>query len=396
MLSILLVHRLFSAKDLNTSEYYFLAAALGATYLSWEGSGLLFLVYGLIGLILFWRQWPFLRNGHAWIAFGLLIFVVVFQILRRELLKYPFLMAGSGRSSIATPQLASTQPTYDPSYYLEKIYVSEQHVLLTALILIGVIFIRQDKNLRFIYAYLLISLLVYTELLAVYAIRYLYFILPLFLVGSSAVIFRLIDWIGQLKYEFAAKSTRVIGFVCAFIFIPFLSFVLINDGVNLSELRSSYRNSKEWELHPEIARVDFRHVMLKLGRYYREGDIVITRSPFLLELYTGLRGDYTIQSVTIGVVIYDPSMETPYYLDKFVGNPVLRNRKELEDILYKYPRVWFLATPLAPAKKVMREDLFEFVHETMTLVTQGSNVRLYLWENNQLSTNPQIVNEFMN
>jgi hypothetical protein len=89
-------------------------------------------------------------------------------------------------------------------------------------------------------------------------------------------------------------------------------------------------------------------------------------------------------------------METPYYLDKFVGNPVLRNRKELEDILYKYPRVWFLATPLAPAKKVMREDLFEFVHETMTLVTQGSNVRLYLWENNQLSTNPQIVNEFMN
>ncbi len=384
MLSILLVHRLFCSQSLKDRDYYLLAAVLSVTYLTWEGSGLLFLVYGFLGLLIFWKQWAFLGKGHAWLAFACLLCVVVVQLARRGLLKAPFLVTGTSRSSIAAPQLALNQPTYDPFYYLENIFASEQFLLLSVIFLLGLVFFKGDKNLRFVYAYVFISLLVYTELLAVYAIRYVYFTLPLFLIGVAAVSFKMFDWLAESRIPSATGSIRLLSLVSALLFIPFQAMVLSSDGLRLSELRASYRNSGAWELSPEIAGIDFRQVMLTLGENYRQGDIIITRSPFLLEMYTSLRGDYMLQSVTIGVVNYDPVIGPPYYLDKFVGNPVLRNRQELEDVLHRSPRVWFLATPVAPTKEVLGDDLFSFIHESMTLVTEASNVRLYLWENQQL------------
>ncbi len=381
LLSVMLVYRLFHAEGVRNRDYYILAAVLSATYLTWEGSGLLFLVYGLLGLTLYWKQWGFMRHGHAWLAFGGLILVVIIQLLRRGLLKDPFLVIGSSRSSISAPQLALNQPTFDPYYYLDNIFASEQHIMLFAMFLLGVVFLRQDKNLRFVYGYVCFSLLIYTELLAVYAIRYLYFILPLFLIAASASTFKMLDWVTQAGTRPALKSIRALGLTCALIFIPFQVLVLSGDGISLSELRPGYRDSVAWELHPDVAEVDYRHVMLALGQKYRAGDIIILRSPFLLEAYTGLRGDYMLQSVTIGVVNYDSFLGPPYYLDKFVGNPVLRNRAELEDVLHRHSRVWFLATAVAPTKYALGDDLFAFVHETMTLVTEGSKVRLYLWEN---------------
>ena len=256
--------------------------------------------------------------------------------------------------------------------------------MLSVLFLLGIVFIKQDRNLRFIHGYVFLSLLVYAELLAVYAIRYMYFILPLFLIGASAASFKIFDRLGQTAVGRSTNTIKAISQIGLFIVITFPTLVLSSDGLKLSEMRASYRNSIEWELHPETARIDYRHVMLSLGEQYKPGDIIITRSPFLLELYTGLRGDYMLQSITIGVVNYDPLTGAPFYLDKFVGNPVLRNRRELDDVLQRSSRVWFLATPLAPTKTVLGEDLFSYIHESMTLVTEASNVRLYLWENQLL------------
>ena len=385
MLSIVLVHRLFCSENVKDRDYYVLAAVLSATYLTWEGSGLLFLVYGFLGLIIFWNQWGFLRKGHAWISLGLLALVVVFQLVRRGLLKTPFLVTGSSRSSISSPQLAINQSTYDPFYYIENIFGSEQYIILSIVCLIGLLFLKRDRNLRFVYGYVFISIIVYTELLAVYAIRYVYFVLPMFLISVSASSFQLIDWITRTSVRSAMRVIRVISLVTAFVLLSFQTLVLSSDGLNLSGLRAKYQSSIAWELHPEVAGIDYRDVMLALKQRYRDGDIIITRSPFLLEAYTGLRGDYMLQNTTIGVVNYDPFVGPPYYLDKFVGNPVLRNKMELEDILYRSHRVWFLATPLAPTNEVLGEELMVFVHESMTLVHEASNVQLYLWEKNKVN-----------
>lgn len=384
LLSIFLVHRLFCSESLKNRDYYVLSIVLSTTYLSWEASGLLFLVYGLLGLLIFWKQWSFLKAGHAWLAFSILVCVVLVQLIRRGLLQSPFLVTGTSRASIASPQLALNQPTYDPFYYIDNIFAAEQNIMLSVLFLLGIVFIKQDRNLRFIHGYVFLSLLVYAELLAVYAIRYMYFILPLFLIGASAASFKIFDRLGQTAVGRSTNTIKAISQIGLFIVITFPTLVLSSDGLKLSEMRASYRNSIEWELHPETARIDYRHVMLSLGEQYKPGDIIITRSPFLLELYTGLRGDYMLQSITIGVVNYDPLTGAPFYLDKFVGNPVLRNRRELDDVLQRSSRVWFLATPLAPTKTVLGEDLFSYIHESMTLVTEASNVRLYLWENQLL------------
>lgn len=381
LLSVMMVHRLFQSSELRNRDYYITATILFASYLSWEGGGLLFLVYGVLGLLVFWRRWPFLLRYHAWLAFGLLVTGVVFQLVRRGLLQSPYLVTGVSRSSISGPQFAMNQPTFDPYYYIDNIFASEQLILLTLLFVFGIVFIRQQKELQFVYGYVLFSLLVYTVLLAVYAVRYMYFVLPLFLIAASAAGFKLFDWVGQTNIHATAKSVRMVAIAVAFTFISLQALVISNHGISLTGLRKDYSRSGAWELRPEMASVDYRYVMLELARLYRQGDIIITRSPFLLEAYTKLKGDYMVQNITIGVVHYNPETNSPYYRDKFVGNPVLRNKQELDDVLHRHSRVWFLATPLLPTKDVLGNELFDFIRESMTLVAEGSGVQLYLWEN---------------
>ena len=100
----------------------------------------MFFVLGIMAIGLRWRQWDFLRSPAAWLAFGSLGLLVVLQLARRALLRDPYLVVGSGRADISSPQLAMMETTYDPGYYFGTVFAGEQMLVLTMFFLLGLWF----------------------------------------------------------------------------------------------------------------------------------------------------------------------------------------------------------------------------------------------------------------
>ncbi len=380
MLSTFMVFRLLKEDQAPTWYYYFTAVSMCATYLSWEASGLIFLVYGVIALWLRWGRWNYLRNPHAWLALALVLIVVIFQLVRRSLLRQSYLSVGSSRAEIASPQLAMNLPTFDPYYYMSNVFASEQLILLSVFFLLGLFFLRRNWNLNFVYGFVILVIGVYTGLLAVQGIRYVYVVLPVFLIAVSAATFLLLEWATQGRGLTKLNSIKVHTPMLTVLLLSIQGLSVSQGGLNLSELRPGYRSPGAWELRPDIQGVDFRYAVRALEKEYQPGDIVIARGPFLLHLYMGIKGDYALQQITSSVVVYEPHQNRPYYIDKWIGNPVLRNLTELKDVLMRHERVWFLAMPLGPARQALGDELYNFVTESMTLKDEGHNVRLYLWQ----------------
>jgi hypothetical protein len=380
MLSTYLVYDLLKQDQASPWHYYLTALSLCVTYLSWEASGLIFLVYALMALWLRWNRWGYLRTPHAWLALGMVGLVVIFQLARRASVQQVFLSVGSSRAEISSPQLAMNQPTFDPYYYIDNIFGSEQFILLSVFFLLGLFFLRRDWNLKFVYGYVILVVGVYTGLLAVQAIRYVYVVLPLFLLAVAAATFKLLDWMIQERGKNRLLSLRSLGPIFTLLLLTVQGFSLSVSGLNLSELRSVYTGSGPWELRPDIYGVDFRYAVRSLIREYRPGDLIIARGPFLLHLYMGSRGDFALQEITSSVVVYEPHEDRPFYIDKWIGNPVLRNLNELKDVLARHDRVWFLATPFGPAKQSLSNELYDFIRDSMELKDEGQNVRVYLWD----------------
>jgi 4-amino-4-deoxy-L-arabinose transferase-like glycosyltransferase len=380
MLSTYLVYDLLKQDQASPWHYYLTALSLCVTYLSWEASGLIFLVYALMALWLRWNRWAYLRTPHAWLALGLVGVVVIFQLSRRAILQRVYLSVGSSRAEISSPQLAMNQPTFNPYYYLDNVFGSEQFILLSLFFLLGLFFLRRNWNLKFVYGYVILVVGVYTVLLAVQAIRYVYVVLPMFLIAVAAATFALLSWMNRQRGQGRLISIRVLSPVFALALLGVQGMSLSVSGLNLSELRPVYRGSGPWELRPDIYGVDFRYAVRALAREYQPGDLIIARGPFLLHLYMGSRGDYALQEITATVVVYEPHEKRPYYIDKWIGNPVLRNLNELKDVLVRHERVWFLATPFGPAKQSLSNELYNFIRESMVLKDEGQNVRVYLWE----------------
>jgi hypothetical protein len=80
-----------------------------------------------------------------------------------------------------------------------------------------------------------------------------------------------------------------------------------------------------------------------------------------------------------GSIFYD-EQSMPFYTDKWVANPVLRDRTELEEVLQQNERVWLVATPDGASKLSIGEDLYAFFEKHATVVAETEDGRLYLWE----------------
>jgi 4-amino-4-deoxy-L-arabinose transferase-like glycosyltransferase len=381
LLSVILVHYILSTDRPRAASYWLTALCLGLTYFSWEGIGLMFVVLGIMAIALRWRRWNFLLSTHAWAALGTLGLLVVLQLVRRAVLREPYLVLGSSRADISSPQLAMKQLTYDPLYYFETVFLSEQMLILTCFFFLGIWFLRKDWNLRFVYMYVVLMVVVYSELLAVQTIRYIYAVLPFFLLAVAAASTQIFTWTFRQAQPAAPVMARALGYSIAILMLGMQAATLSHQALNLSELNPRYQTQGRRELGEDVARVDFRAAMMELKRRYRAGDVVIVRAPFPLYTYTGIKGDFALQQTTRSVVFYEPGLERSRYMDKYVGNPLLRSLTELKDLLYKHDRVWLVAAPFGPLRNLMGDDTYEFVSRNMALEYEGQSVRLYLWNN---------------
>jgi 4-amino-4-deoxy-L-arabinose transferase-like glycosyltransferase len=386
LLLTMLVHRFFFSEQTSRVLPYLICLSFLATFFSWEVAGIVLPVFLLIGLLMRPKRLSWHSSKHAWYAGCIIILAVVAQLTYRTILRNPYEKMGSSLSDMPLLQLAFTNTNFSPFFYVQAFVQSNAHLMISLFFVVGLFFLITNKSMRFLYILFVGSQLILTTVLGLYALRYGYFLLPYLLIIASAATVLFSDYLVGSLLPTSPVSVSVTVFRRTNIAVLFILQIAIAlpwglQGLNIS---SDKKKSPPAEFQYNHRGASFRTIAQALQEHYHPGDIVIVQAPSPLIVYTQLTGDYFLQSITSSAVFFD-STNSPYYMDKWVGNPVLRDRQDLQSVLYKNPRVWFLSVPHFRSMKRLEPDLQDLVSNEMTLVAESTNGRLYFWENKHLA-----------
>lgn len=372
LLSTMAVHGLIVEDEPRPWRFYSLLACFTATYLTWEGSAAVLPAFFVMLLAFRWGRWQWLKGPHAWTVAAGIIFVVVGQLTWRTVLRQPFLGVVTGRSDVSFAKLAFTGTGFDPLYYVGGLF-SEAHLVIAACLLAGLLLLRASSGLRFLYLFLGLYLLVLTSLLGYYALRYVYLTLPAFVMLAAAVSVQLADCVSAGSR--LASATALAGLTA--LHLVFGTAWSLQP-VELS--RDLVTTARPNEMRRDLPGFSFRSTAKVLMDAYRPGDTVIVQAPFPFAVYTGMRGDYFLQSVTASSVYFEKGA-LPYYTDKWMANPVLRNQEELDEVLARHDRVWFVSAPDGASTLSVGLPLYDSLVRRLQLFAETGDGRLYLWVN---------------
>ena len=380
LLTLIAFYRLLSSDNISIRLAVFSAVAFAFSYLSWEGSGLVLPVMVVVALIMRWSNWKWFFQPNLWIAAVLILFVAIGQGIRRVLLQEPYIMVGYGKSDTSAPKLTFTDPSYDPLYYIQNFFFTEFNLALSLFFVVGLVMMFYQRRLSFVMLFVVTAYLSLTNLLGFYNAHYFYFVLPVFLLAVAAVFTYSVKGLQRVGQRISGatgnlQSGIAITLLALLLFLPATSglmHIYRFMGDNIDQMRVDYR--------PGLAGVDGRTVSLALKQYRREGDVVMSTIPLVSEHYAKEKGSYFIQTITDRKVVYDTVRQSPYYVDKFVGNPVLRSKQELQDVLQQHERVLFVAAPVRGLNRIIDAETLEYINTHMTVVAESYDSRLYLWE----------------
>ena len=99
-------------------------------------------------------------------------------------------------------------------------------------------------------------------------------------------------------------------------------------------------------------RYDYRSVDEYVKAHLQPGDIVFPGIPHVYEFYTGMSGDYFLNTLLGSKVPYNQLLEEPRFVDKFAGLPVVRNLTELKEAVNRGKRTWLIFAPYASFEKL--------------------------------------------
>lgn len=378
LLTIIIVHHIISMQSVGNIWFYYLAISFLLTYFSWEVSGILLPIFFITALILQRLQRQWLLNIHVWIVVCSLVLIVIAQLAYRTLLRSPFEKLGATLADISFLRLAITRVDYDPFYYIKIFYTYEGHLLLIVFLVIGIFFLKSTFNLRFLYILIISSLLFLTSFLGLYALRYSYFLLPLVIISASSASFLLLDRIQWELKEVKTPTTVLYRRMNMLILSASHILVAMPFGIQAKALfPDNMESNLEFRYHDKGQ--SFRDIAYELKKRYRQGDKVIVQAPSPLIVYTGIQGDYFLQSIVFSSVFFS-THTFPHYMDKWVGNAVLRNKEELEEMLYRHRRVWYVSVPYYRNLKRLDQEIQDYINSNMKVIAEGHKGRLYLWE----------------
>ena len=380
LLALIAFYRLLASNHISLKLACLSALAFAGSYLSWEGAGLVLPIMAFVAIVMRWQDWRWFFQPNLWIAAVLIIFVVVAQGIRRSLLQEPFIMVGFGKSDLATPKLTFTQSSYEPWYYIDNFFFTETHIGLSLFFLMGLIFMFYDRKLSFVMLFVVMAYLSLTNLLGYYNAHYFYFVLPVFLLAVAAVFVKLLMLIQRQAALISGRVYRTQGMLTAALILMVLMVPAGAGGLHLYRFMNDSIDTMRVDYRPGLAGMDGRGVSLVLSQYWRSSDVLITSIPLLTEHYADNKGDYFVQTITDRKVVYDTVKQRPYYVDKFVGNPVLRNKQELQDVLSQHDRVFFVAAPVDGLTRIIDDETLDFINQNMRVIAESYDSRLYIWE----------------
>lgn len=378
-LTLIRAHSLLSNPMPPRASYYQTALFFVLAFLSWEGIGFMLPILFIAGLVINWGKWRWLKHRHLWYATACIVAVVAAQGIRRVLLQVSYLMVGSGKSETSLPQLVFTQSDYNPWFYIANFFGLESNLVLTAVFIAGLFFLKNNRDMRYVYAVVIGAIFFLTNFLSFSSAHYVYWVLPFFLMGVAAATFKFADSVVPRKFQ-SGFAVRASGTLAILLLLALEMGTATPFGLKMYDLVGHWQDPKRTDLRIGLAGVDYKGVSKVLQQEYLPGDVVVTIAAMPMGIYGGTRGDYFLEGVTAQKVIYDPGAKSPRYVDKYVGNPVLRGVEELESICYRNKRVWLFIAPVGIFFKLQDPALVDFINKRMKVVAESYDATLYLWD----------------
>ena len=376
-LTILLFYKAVSQKPMDKKFMYLSAISFSAMYLSWEGSG--FLLVGLFLALLVFRgtgiSW--LKEKHLWGSLGIIVITVFLQMSRRTLYQSPYMAVGSSIADIGLPTLFFLDPMYSPYAYFDLFLLTENNWILTLSMIPGIFFLKREKALQFLYAILIGTVFFMTNFLSISTGRYVYYLQPFLILIGSALVF---ISVGGLEKLFARKSHIMsISSGIAAVAMSVLLFVTSNGLFTKLYMLSLDPQAPTTLMRQGVYWNDYRTTNRYVYEHMKKGDIIFAMNNHTLKYYTGLKGDFSLNTTINRMMLYDTTESYPGFLDKYLGNPSITDLNEFKNIVGRYRRIWFVA---APTSTLLGNDetTLNYVKKNFRPVFESYNTKIYLKE----------------
>lgn len=348
------------------------------SYLSWEGTGFLLPALFLGLLVVRWGEWWWLKEFHLYRCLFFMAAVIVAQYCSRMYAGYTYLQVGSGLSNLTGPSLFFMATGYQPMFYVDKLLLSENHVFFTLMILIGLPFCWKHPGFRYVVVVLATLFTLHTNFLAALSPRYCYYFQPLVLLGGISAAIMLYDRFLALAKQTGDWNVPRIAAHTAGVVLLILLFVQSNESVLKEYTLSSTGDTPMMMTRMGTYRYDYRGAAYYVRSHARPGDVIFPGIPHVFRYYTGMTGDYFLNTLFASKVPYDWQFDQPRFIDKFAGLPVVRDMFELRDVVNRHGRAWVVFAPYATNEKLNSPEVVDYVKEHSKAEFESYRAKVYL------------------
>lgn len=368
LFSVYLFYKSISDKEISRKYIYLTSMAFLMSYFSWEGAG--FLLPSFFGALLLYKRTDFswIKSKHLWYAVSITAFVV-FSHLSSKLIytQKGRMIFGTGVSSISlTPQWI--EPVFDPTYYIKNFYLLDNMMPVSFFFMAGFLFFLRNRALSFFYGIIIVVTFFMTFFFEIKSMRYLYFILPLVLLSGSSVFFRFLDYFLSHRSKVGLYIGRITK-TLAFVIILLLSNDFIMKPYNIPG-GSSMTSTKSY-----LFDVNNRAAITYLHEHIRPGDVIISNWAHVFKFFLGRCEYYTENNLVIPVAVL---RDKPAAGHRITGSPLISNISNLEDILRKHERAWFVFSTFEI--NYLYPEYVDFIKRSAHSVFEDTNIVVYLWD----------------
>ncbi len=348
------------------------------TYLSWEGTAFLLPALFLGLMVIRWGKWWWLKEFHLYRCLFFIGAVVVAEYCSRTLAGFPYLQIGSGLSNLTGPSLFFLTAAYQPMFYIDKLWLSENHVFFTVMALVGLPFCWRERGFRYVFVLLVTLWFLHTNFLAALSPRYCYYYQPLLVLSGTAAAVGLYD-----RFLALLKEESVMGRAAAHLsggLALLLLFLQSNESVLREYHLSSLGDAPGLMTRMYTYRYDYRGAAKFVKERAQPGDVIFPGIPHVFAYYAGIPGDYFLNTLLASKVPYNQTLSEPRFVDKFAGLPVVRNLAELREVVNRGRRTWIIFAPYASFERLTNPNVLEYLDQNAKVVYESYRVKVLLVE----------------
>jgi len=396
MFEILTVWCFFEAIQTRPFRRGFLTAATAAfvcSYLTWEGTGFLLPALFTAMLLVEWGEYQWLKDWHLWRCLFVMTVVVLLQLCHRQIASIPtYLQTGTSLSEISTPGIIYLDSTkFNPAYYFRYFLFTGINYVPSLLLFYGFLFCWKDRRRRFVFVTFFILLFCYTVALPAYSVRYCYHYQTLLILSAVSILFAIVDSIRQsATFITSVDWPRRIGWCGAVLMV--LGFLLSTNEFVLKpyglcdDMETDIPAKRSGGIPNRVGlyRCDYRGAARFASEHRQPGDALIVAIPHV-HFYYDLNATASLNTLMNQKVSYEGSLQTPGFIDKNGGLPLLRDVEDIEDVRNKYARVWAVLVP-SGFNDTQSAEVLDYFSAHQKVVYESYGVRVVILEGAQRET----------